>query len=87
VFVVGQYAEAILIGLTASSAANFARARVRPTNWVDVSASVVVFKPDTQRIRVQMAVINLTNWLNVINFAGLFSGTALGPTRSVSQQV
>jgi len=27
---------------------------------------------------------NLTNRLNVINFAGLFSGTALGAPRSVA---
>jgi hypothetical protein len=29
-------------------------------------------------------VANLTNRLNVVNFAGLFSGTALAPPRSAS---
>jgi hypothetical protein len=31
---------------------------------------------------VQANVVNLTNRLNVINFAGLFSGTALAPPRT-----
>ena len=34
--------------------------------------------------RVQADVLNLTNRLNVINFAGLFSGTAIGPPRSIA---
>ena len=32
----------------------------------------------------QADVLNLTNRLNVINFAGLFSGTAIGAPRSFS---
>jgi hypothetical protein len=35
-------------------------------------------------VRVQADVRNLTNRLNVINFAGLFSGTAVGQPRSVA---
>jgi hypothetical protein len=41
-----------------------------------------VFKHDQRRVRLQGDVVNLTNRLNVINFAGLFSGTALAPPRS-----
>jgi hypothetical protein len=32
----------------------------------------------------QADVLNLPNLLNVINFAGLFSGTAVGPPRSLA---
>jgi len=59
------------------------RGRVRPSASLDASASIVVFKTDKQRVRLQADVINITNRLNVINFAGLFSGTALAPPRSV----
>jgi hypothetical protein len=38
-------------------------------------------------VRLQADVLNLTNRLNVINFAGLFSGTALGPPRSVALRI
>jgi hypothetical protein len=35
-------------------------------------------------VRVQADVHNLTNRLTVIDFAGLFSGTALAPPRSIA---
>jgi hypothetical protein len=38
-------------------------------------------------VRLQTDVRNITNHLNVINFAGLFSGTALGPPRSAALRV
>jgi hypothetical protein len=38
-------------------------------------------------VRLQADVINLTNRLNVINFAGLFSGTALAPPRSFAIRI
>lgn len=61
---------------------NFERGRVRASASIDASASVVVLKTASQRIRLQADVLNVTNRLNVINFAGLFSGTALAPPRS-----
>jgi outer membrane receptor protein involved in Fe transport len=60
---------------------DLAHGRVRPSASVDASTSLVILKTDKQRIRLQADVINLTNRLNVINFAGLFSGTALAPPR------
>jgi hypothetical protein len=47
----------------------------------------VLFQRGQQRIRVQADVLNLTSRLNVINFAGLFSGTALAPHRSATVRV
>jgi hypothetical protein len=35
-------------------------------------------------MRLQVDGQNLTNVVDVINFAGLFSGNAIGPSRSVS---
>jgi hypothetical protein len=43
-----------------------------------------LFDRGNKRIRVQADVLNLSNRLNVINFAGLFSGTALGAPRSAA---
>ncbi len=63
---------------------DFENGRVRPSLSFDASSSFVVFHRGTHRIRVQGDVLNLTNRLNVINFAGLFSGTALAPPRSVA---
>jgi hypothetical protein len=55
--------------------------RVRPSFSLDASAGIVVVQQETRRLRLQADVLNLTNRLNVINFAGLFSGTALAPPR------
>ncbi len=63
---------------------NFARGRVRPSFWLDASAGVDLWKSDRGSLRLQADAVNLTDRLNVINFAGLFSGTALGQPRAVS---
>jgi TonB-dependent receptor-like protein len=55
--------------------------RLRPSFSLDASAGVVIVQGSKQSLRVQADVLNLTNRLNVINFAGLFSGTALAPPR------
>jgi outer membrane cobalamin receptor len=61
---------------------NFARGRVRPSLALDASVGVDVWKRDTLSIRLQADVLNINNRLNVINFAGLFSGSTVGPPRS-----
>jgi hypothetical protein len=60
---------------------NFARGRIRPSFSMDASAGVDVWRRDNRSFRVQADVLNLTGRLNVINFASLFSGTALGAPR------
>jgi hypothetical protein len=42
---------------------------------------------DAGRLRIQADVSNLTNRLRVINFAGVFSGTALASPRAVSIRI
>jgi hypothetical protein len=61
---------------------NFEDGRVRPSASIDAALSVIVFKAKRLTVRVQANALNLTDRLNVINFAGLFSGTALAPPRS-----
>jgi hypothetical protein len=61
---------------------DFVRGRVLPSESLDASTGIVLVKTSTHAIRLQADVLNLTNRLNVIDFAGLFSGTALAPPRS-----
>ncbi len=63
---------------------NFAAGRVRPNFSLDSAAGVVLSKRDQGSLRLQADFLNMTDQLNVINFAGLFSGTALGSPRSVN---
>jgi outer membrane receptor protein involved in Fe transport len=63
---------------------DFETGRVRPSGSLDASVGVVVVKNSKHSVQIQADVRNLTNRLAVINFAGLFSGTALAPPRSVA---
>ena len=63
---------------------NFAAGRVRPSFALDASVGLVLVKSGTRRAGLQVDVRNLTHRLNVINFSGLFSGTAIAPPRSVA---
>jgi hypothetical protein len=60
------------------------RGRVRPNFSVDVAAGAEIYHKESRSATLQIQVVNLANRLNVINFASLFSGTALGEPRSVS---
>lgn len=60
---------------------NFERARVRPNFSLDLSVGARLWEADAQSVSIQFDVRNLTDRLNVINFNGLFSGTALAPGR------
>ncbi|MBV8818654.1 MAG: TonB-dependent receptor [Acidobacteriaceae bacterium] len=63
---------------------NFDAGRVRPNFSLDWSVGADLWKHEKSLLRVQGEVDNLTNKLNVINFAGLFSGTAIGIPRSAN---
>ena len=77
----GQYGPRIV------DRVDFERGRLRPSFTVDASAGVVLVQRDRRAVRVQADVLNLTNRLNVINFSGLFSGTALAPPRALAIRV
>ena len=63
---------------------NFQAGRVRPSFTVDASLGADLWKQEKRSLRLEVVVENLMNRLNVINFAGLFSGTAIAPPRSAS---
>ena len=50
----------------------------------DASMGVKLKRSGSRSVRVQADVFNLANRLNVVNFAGLLSGTAIGAPRSGS---
>jgi TonB-dependent Receptor Plug Domain len=66
---------------------NFARGRILPAFQVNASAGADVYKSDRMITRFQIDGQNLNNVLNVIDFGGLFSGNAIGPSRSVSMRL
>ena len=66
---------------------NFARGRFYPAFQVNASAGADVYKSDRMNVRFQIDGQNLNNVTNVIDFGGLFSGNAIGPSRSVAMRL
>jgi len=66
---------------------NFDRGRIKPAFLLDASAGADIYKSDRVNIRLQVDGENLTNLLDVIDFGGLFSGNAIGPSRSWSARL
>jgi hypothetical protein len=77
-FVTQQYGERIL------DRVNFERGRVRPSSSLDASVGIELLRSDQMKLRFQADSFNLANRLNLINFSGVFSGTALDVPRSYS---
>jgi hypothetical protein len=61
---------------------NFDRGRIYPAFQVNASAGAELYKSERLKMRLQIDGQNLNNVLNVIDFGGLFSGNAIGPSRS-----
>jgi len=79
----GTYQQALAeYGQAVIDRVNFYRDRVRPSLSVDASVGADVWKKDNVAVRMQFDAQNLNNRLNLINFAGLFSGNAIAPPRS-----
>jgi len=79
----GTYQEALAeYGQAVIDRVNFYRDRVRPSLSVDASVGADVWKKDNVAVRMQFDAQNLNNRLNLIDFAGLFSGNAIAPPRS-----
>ncbi|MFZ0685749.1 MAG: TonB-dependent receptor [Terriglobales bacterium] len=75
--------EAQIYGQPVIDRLNFARGRILPAFQANASAGADLHKSDRMTMRLQVDGQNLTNILNVIDFGGLFSGNAIGPSRSV----
>jgi hypothetical protein len=74
--VVQQYGQQVV------SRINFNRGRIFPAFQVNASVGAQLYTSDRIKTRIQIDGQNLTNVLNVIDFGGLFSGNAIGPSRS-----
>ncbi len=74
--VLGEYGQQVLNRI------NFARGRIYPSFMVNASAGADVYKSDRLNVQFQVDGQNLSNVLDVIDFGGLFSGNAIGPSRS-----
>jgi hypothetical protein len=77
-FLLAQYGSAIL------DRVNFDRQRTRPTFSLDVAAGAQLYRKELRSVTLQIQVSNITDHVNVVNFASLFSGTAISVPRSVS---
>jgi hypothetical protein len=71
-----QYGQAVV------DRVNFDKGRVRPLLSINASLGADLWKTEKLNVRMQFDATNLNNRLNVIDFAGLFSGNAIGPSRS-----
>jgi hypothetical protein len=63
---------------------NFNRGRILPAFQANASAGADLINRDRIKMRFQADGQNLNNVLDVIDFGGLFSGNAIGPSRSFS---
>jgi len=81
----GSYQQALAeYGEQVVSRINFPRGRIYPSFQVNASAAANVYRSERMEMRLQIDGQNLSNVLDVIDFGGLFSGNAIGPSRSVA---
>ena len=69
------------------SRVNLQRGRVRQNFSLDAAAGAQIYSKELRNATLQIEAVNLTDRLNVIDFASIFSGTAVAPPRSVSARV
>jgi TonB-dependent Receptor Plug Domain len=74
--ILAQYGQQVLDRI------NFDRGRIDPAFQVNASAGADIYKTDCVNMQFQIDGQNLTNVLDLIDFGGLFSGNAIGPSRS-----
>jgi hypothetical protein len=80
-FLLAQYGEDIL------SRVNLDRGRVKPNFSLGAAVGAELYRKETRTLSLQLEAANLTDRINVLNFAGLFSGTAVAAPRSASARL
>ena len=75
--VLAQYGGAVLHRI------NFSRGRIDPAFQLNASAGADLHHAEHLNLQLQIDGQNLTDVLDVIDFGGLFSGNAIGPSRNV----
>ncbi|MDQ2839484.1 MAG: TonB-dependent receptor, partial [Acidobacteriota bacterium] len=84
----GTYEQALAeYGQAIVNRINFINYRTRPLMSLNASLGVILNKSERYPVRFQIDGMNLTDRLNVIDFAGLFSGTAIALSRSVNARL
>ncbi len=63
---------------------NFNRGRISPYLTENASVGVDLYKREKTSVKLQADAQNVSNTLELIDFGGLFSGNAIGPSRSFS---
>jgi len=66
---------------------DFKLSRIDPYLTEDASVGFDLYQRENRSLRFQADVENLSNTLEVIDFGGLFSGNALGPSRSFAMRL
>jgi hypothetical protein len=79
--VLAQYGQQVLNRI------DFDRGRIYPAFQVNASAGADIYRSEHLKMRFQVDGQNLNNVLNVIDFGGLFSGNAIGPSRSFAMRL
>lgn len=74
--------QAAIYGQDVVNRINFNRGRILPSFQVNTSAGVDIYKSEHLNVHFEADGENLTNVIDVIDFGGLFSGNAIGPSRS-----
>jgi hypothetical protein len=81
----GTYDQAVAeYGQPMVNRINFSDGRIKPNMAVRVSAGAELYKKETPSLRLHADLENLNNRPNVLDFAGLFSGTAIAPPEGLS---
>lgn len=80
-FLIAQYGSDVV------NRANLSRGRVRPSFSLSALAGLDLFQGERTKVGLQADVTNITDRLNLINFDGLLSGTALASPRGASARL
>jgi outer membrane cobalamin receptor len=82
-----EHEESQLISPAILDKVNFERGRIQPNFSLNFSVGARVWEQDARSATLQFDIRNVTGRLNLINFNGLFSGTALAPGRQLTLQM
>ncbi len=78
---IAQYGAAVV------SHVNFTKERVSPNFSLDLGMGAELYHKESRSVQFQLQAVNVTDRLNVINFASAFSGTAIAMPRSLSARL
>jgi hypothetical protein len=60
---------------------------VNPNFSLDLATGAELYRKELRTLQFQLEVANVADRMNVINFASLFSGTAVGTPRMISARL